>query len=320
MVRPMVRGLGARAAPRRLLLVACASPPRPVADRRVPTTVVELAAFEVRDDGIDRFEHCPPPGEIGQGWSPPIPEWHPPSASASAAVPESALDAAGASPTPAAPGDAHRAADRRELVVAADRRGRGRDARRASVSCYHQGLMYDPTQDGHVGVVLRVDRAGHVAAVETWGACDLTPEALVCMRDEAAHLHLPPPESAARRRVDGAGGLHERRRTAPSRPARERRLRGGERTSSVEAMRPRLHACLGASRREGTGVVASALMSVDVDAEGQGRAHRGRPVEGLPRAAGLRGRGDPRRALPPPPAGKGKVIVPVVFNPSPGTR
>ena len=65
------------------------------AARRRGLTAVELNAFEVRDDQIDRFEHCPPAGEIGQDWVPPIPEWHPPAASASAAVPESAVDASG---------------------------------------------------------------------------------------------------------------------------------------------------------------------------------------------------------------------------------
>ena len=58
-------------------------------ERRV--TGVELAALEIRHDQVDRFEHCPPAGEIGQDWLPAMPEWHPPAANASAAVPESAV-------------------------------------------------------------------------------------------------------------------------------------------------------------------------------------------------------------------------------------
>jgi hypothetical protein len=70
----------------------------------VSATVVELKAFEVRDDQIDRFEHCPPAGEIGQGWFSPLPEWHPPAASASSAVPESAIDAHRGDPVAPRPG------------------------------------------------------------------------------------------------------------------------------------------------------------------------------------------------------------------------
>jgi hypothetical protein len=75
-----------------LALASCTSKPRPAApDARGRVTGVQLATLEIRADQIDRFEHCPPPGEIGQAWIPPLPEWHPPTANASAAVPESAV-------------------------------------------------------------------------------------------------------------------------------------------------------------------------------------------------------------------------------------
>ena len=83
----MKRGLPLVAAAVVVLPLSCAEPPR-APPARAGITAVELTSFEVRDNKVDRFEHCPPAGEIGQDWVPPIPEWHPPAASASAAVPE----------------------------------------------------------------------------------------------------------------------------------------------------------------------------------------------------------------------------------------
>src|SRR5579863_2418714 len=40
----------------------------------------ELATLEIRDDNIDLFTDCPPPGEIGQNWFPAPSEWRSPSA------------------------------------------------------------------------------------------------------------------------------------------------------------------------------------------------------------------------------------------------
>src|SRR5262245_14462795 len=45
-------------------------------------TNVEVAELEIGADGLDRFRACPPPGELGQGWIPPVPPWSAPAPSA----------------------------------------------------------------------------------------------------------------------------------------------------------------------------------------------------------------------------------------------
>jgi hypothetical protein len=295
-------------------LGACGSapPPAPV-DRSPRITSVELAAFEVRDDQVDRFEHCPPAGDIGQDWIPPIPEWHPPSASADAAVPESAVgstsvqsgdDPAAVTPTARAP------ASQADLTRQADTA-----ARTPFKRCYHQGLLYDPTQDGHVAVVLHVDRTGHVASAETWGACDITPAAIACMRDEAGLLRLSPPADGAVTIVVPAVFTQARSHVKSSNDGF-----AAAAYVAIESMRPRLHACLDAAHRAGTGVLASALMTVDLDANGRG-VHIGvdqwKGAQDLLGCAAQVVRDAP---YPKPPVGQGKIVVPIVFNPRPGTR
>lgn len=298
-----------------LALPACASaPPRAPVDRSSKITVVSLAAFELRDDGVDRFEHCPPPGEIGQDWIPAIPEWHPPSASASAAVPESAVDPRPAPVFASQPGDALTS-----LPAAASLATLTTDALAATHAsfrrCYHQGLLYDPTQDGHVGVVLRIDRAGHVASVETWGACDLTPAAILCMRDEAASLHLPPPADGSATvtvpAVFTSGAQHVK-------GANDAYAAGAY--VAVESMRPRLHACLDAARRAGSGMSASALLTVDVDAAGKGVHIAVDQWKGSHELLGCAAEVVRDAPFPRPAAAQGRVVVPIVFNPRPGTR
>jgi hypothetical protein len=293
---------------------ACGSaPPKAPVDKAGKITTVELAAFEVRDDNVDRFEHCPPAGEIGQDWIPPIPEWHPPAATASAAVPESAVDGA-ASVQPGSP-----TADEQAAPTPASLATLTRDAVNATHAafrrCYHQGLLYDPTQDGRVGVVLRIDRSGHVASVETWGACDLTPDALACMRDEAAHLRLAPPADGSATVTVPAVFTDGRPRIHASNDAY-----AAASYVAIESMRPRLHTCLDAAKRSGEGVTASALFTVDIDAKGKGvhvAVDQWKGTQGLLACAAEVVRDAPFTA---PPAGQGRVVVPVVFNPRPGTR
>jgi hypothetical protein len=66
---------------------------------------VRLSTFEVRQDRTDRFEHCPPAGDIGQATLPPIPEWHPSSAPApdadGGAPPDTLSDTVAAGAVPA---------------------------------------------------------------------------------------------------------------------------------------------------------------------------------------------------------------------------
>ncbi|HEY6461588.1 MAG TPA: hypothetical protein VIY73_15580 [Polyangiaceae bacterium] len=295
-----------------VLVGACSEPPR-VPAAKAGITAVALNTFEVRDDDIDRFQHCPPAGDIGQDWVPPIPEWHAPAASASAAVPESAVEAETGDPGAGAaqPGEDPMApAPLGVLTDAAENQTRASFRR-----CYHHGLLFDPTQDGHVALVLRVDRTGHVASVETWGACDLSPEAILCMRDEAKHVKLRPP----------AGGSATI--TVPAvftnGAEKQREPNDGYAASAyvaVESMRPRLHHCEETAKYAHADLFASAVMTVDVDAKGKG-THVG--VDQWKGGHELLGcAAEVLRDAPfgPPPAGRGKIVVPIVFNPRPGTE
>jgi hypothetical protein len=297
-----------------LTFCACGGEPPPAAppDARARVTGVQLATLEIRNDQVDRFEHCPPAGEIGQAWIPPLPEWHPPAASAAAALPESAVDGSGvtSAQTPATEAEQPPEASLATLTEQA-----GNATRASFRHCYHHGLMIDPTQDGHVAVVLRVGRSGKVASVETWGACDLAPETLSCMRDEASHLSLVPPAGgSATVTVPAVFTTGDDRRRGPN---------DGYAAAAyvaVEAMRPRLHACEDEARRSRESVFATALVSLHLD--GQGRTVKvgldqstGGHELALCAAQALRD-----AAFPPPPAGRGLVIVPIAFNPRPGSR
>jgi hypothetical protein len=295
-----------------LALVACAEPPR-VPRARAAVTAVELAAFEIRADQIDRFEHCPPAGEIGQDWVPPIPEWHPPAASASAAVPESAVDGTPTdtgSPATSDSADSNVPASAAELTDEAANQTRQRFR-----SCYHHGLLFDPTQDGHVAVVMRVDRTGKVASVETWGACDLATEAIVCIRDEAKHVKLRPPiGGSATLTVPAVFTNDAQKRTSPN---------DGYAAAAyvaIETMRPRLHRCEEAARFAHEGIFATAVLSIDIDAKGHGYHVGVDQWKGGHEVLGCAAEVLRDAPFPPPPAGQGKVVVPLVFNPRPGTR
>ena len=301
-----------------LVVPSCAEPPRAPA-ARAGITAVELNAFEVRDDELDRFQHCPPAGDIGQGWVPPVPEWHAPAASASAAVPEDAVASqTGATPAPPADADAGAAPEGEEPTnpaPVATLTGDADQQMRAGLRrCYHHGLLFDPTQDGHVALVLRVDRAGKVAAVETWGACDLAPEALVCMRDEAKHVKLRPP-------VGGSATI-----TVPAvftSGVSKRRLPTDDYAASayvaVESVRARLHHCEVTAKYAHADVFASAVMSVDIDAKGKGTHVAVNSWKGGHELLGCAAEVVRDAPFAPPPAGRGKVTVPIVFNPRPGS-
>jgi hypothetical protein len=307
-----------------LALASCTGKPRPAApvDARGRVTGVQLATLEIRADQIDRFEHCPPPGDIGQAWIPPLPEWHPPAANASAAVPESVVqgvtDAQNSQSVPSAqgaPGTGGEAEPppQSDLPLLVDQAS---NATRATFRhCYHRGLLVDPTQDGHVAVVLRVSRSGSVALVETWGACDLAPETLSCLRDEAAHLTLAPPAGGSATvtvPVVFTSG-DERRRGANDGYAAAAYV-------AVEAMRPRLHDCERAARRNGESVFSTATLRINVDARGRTVSVGTDSVAGGHGLAACAATAMQEATFPPPPAGRGVVIVPVAFNPRPGSR
>jgi hypothetical protein len=298
-----------------LALASCGGPPAgDAAGKRGPTTGVQLATLEIRDDQVDRFEHCPPAGEIGQDWIPRLPEWHPPAATASAAVPESAVASSG-SGIASAQSTAPEAEALPEASLAALQDEASSAMRVPFRRCYHRGLMLDPTQDGHVAVVMRVGRSGKVASVETWGACDLAPETLSCMRDEASHLKLLPPAGGSATVTVPAVFTNG----AP-------RLRGHNDAYAaaayvaIEAMRPRLHRCEENARRTGGSVFATATMTIDIDGEGHGQHVAVDSWSGGQELLQCAAEVLREASFSPPPAGHGVVIVPVMFNPRPGSR
>jgi hypothetical protein len=307
----MPRGLLLGATALVLLAAACAEPPK-APPSKAGITAVELNAFEVRDDNIDRFQHCPPAGEIGQDWVPPIPEWHPPAASASAAVPEDAVATQTGDTDAGAAAEVEDSNTPAPLSVLSDEADS--QTRAGLRRCFHQGLLYDPTQDGHVALVLRVDRAGKVASVETWGACDLAPEALVCMRDEARHVKLRPPQGGSATVTVPA--VFTKGNTTHRMPT------DGYAASAyvaIESVRARLHHCEETAKYAHTNVFASAVMTVDVDAKGRGTHVAVNQWKGGQELLGCAAEVVRDAPFTPPPAGRGKVTVPIVFNPRPGT-
>jgi hypothetical protein len=264
-------------------------------DPRPRVDSAELTTFEIRSDEVDRFEHCPPPGEIGQEWLPPIPEWRPASASPQAEP--------GAAP-PAEPGDTRLPASARELVDEAQRVTHAPFRR-----CYLRGLRFDPTQDGHVAIVLRVGAAGKVDAVESWGGCDLAPESIACMRDEARDLVLRPPAAGYATVVVPSVFTEGNRRHRASTDAYTAAA-----YVAVETERSRFHACLKAATQDRPSLYAYAKMTIDVDAEGRTShvsvdAWKGsQPL--LACAADVLN----EAKYPPARSGHGHIVVPILFN------
>src|SRR5262249_27066990 len=129
-------------------------------------------------------------------------------------------------------------------------------------SCYLKGLIHHPTQDGRVAIVLRVDGTGKVAKVESYGACELAPEAIEWMYGVAKKLHFAPPQTgsdtvtipATFTSRDGV------RRTVPT--PNDAYTAGAYVT--LDAARAQFHACDLGQRAQATGT-----FSLDVSAEGR---------------------------------------------------
>jgi hypothetical protein len=256
----------------------------PSNDGKPTVTFVEIAELDINDVEADRFASCAPPGELGQDWIPPIPEWN------------------GVSPADA------RAQGRAEKVI--------RSTRAAFRDCYHRGLFSDPTQDGRVAVVLRVQPDGHVARAETYGACDLSSAVVACMRDTASGLRFESSGASDTVVVPIVIAGPQQRRGAPG----MNDSYTAQAYVSIEAARPELHKCAESARKSGDSVFASAVFGLDLAADGKVvHAHVDNWVgdkDVLTCAAKALG----QVKFAPPPAGRGHVMARLAINPRLGTK
>ena len=268
-------------------------------DAKSAGTSVEVSEFDISEDGIDRFINCPPPGELGQDWTPPLPSWTPPATTGPAdttPLPPDIATTHGSTPT--------------DRAIA--------DTRESFRTCYNHGLVYDPTQDGHVAIVLRIGSDGRVASVESWGACEIVSQTIDCMRVAAKKLRFVPPAGGSDTVTIPAVFTSSAavRRTNP----RPSDVYTAAAYIAVEKLRPQLHACEQSARQSGRGVIASATFNLDVDAHGKVGHSNVDPWAGdkdlLACAANTLG----NLSLPPPPGSKANVIVRLAFNPRAGSK
>jgi hypothetical protein len=291
-------------APASILLPSCGDRDAQSAvdhSRLGPPSAADVPELEIRANGVDRFTTCPPPGDLGQHWIPPLQPWTPPHAG----------DAG--PPLPIDNDYIARTADRTptELAIEATHR----DFR----SCYRQGLVHYPTQDGRVAIVLRIDGNGRVAKVESYAACELAPESIACMYSVAQRLRFPPPPSgsdtvtipATFTSRDGV------RRTVPT--ANDSYTAGAY--VSLEAARPALHVCEQTARREGRGVLATGTFTMNIAPDGRVRKAHIDPWSGDQSLLMCAARAlETLRFAPPAGDGTGTVIARLNFNPRIGHR
>jgi len=278
-----------------LCAASCGSePPKP--PQVFHGTSIEIADFEVNGDGIDRFASCPPPGDLGQEWFPPVPDWSPP---------------------PGAKNDTDPADVKPNLTGQTATERAIEDTRAAFRSCYHRGLVRDPTQFGHVAIVLRIGPNGRVLQTESYGACELQKEVVACMRGDAKALRFSPPPSGkdtivipvvfAPRGGTANGPSPNDAYTAAAYVA-------------LESLAPQLHECDKQARAEGRDVEAFGVFDLTVDERGNVTGANIDPWGGDKDLLACGAEVMQKLKLPPPAGGKGKVLTRVTFNPRAGTR
>ncbi len=293
--------------------IACSTPPPETAidDPKSKLTAVDIAEFEITESGIDRFTSCPPAGDLGQQWIPPIPAWTPSVSASAPAAADAVVDpwnGADAGDAPPSADESRGTAERLERFYA--------DTRAEFRHCYHRGLLYDPTQDGHAAIVLRVGADGRVQKTEVWGACDLSHDALACMMDVASKERFPPSPT-------GAHSYAFPVVMSPSGSAAPPEKNDGYTAAAyiaVERARPALHACVEQTRRDGKVVIATATFDLDLDASGHIAHANIDPWSGDKDLLACAAKAMDEVAFPPPPAGRGRALVRLSFNPRPGTK
>jgi hypothetical protein len=266
----------------------------------VEVAAADLPELEIRSSGLDRFTVCPPPGDLGQHWIPPLPPWKPPSMSADAgpiAVDQELL---------------LRTADRTltELAVEATHK----DFR----SCYRRGLVRRPTQDGRVAIVLRIGPDGRVAKVESYSACELAVESIACMYGVAQKLRFPPPEGGSETvtipvAFTSRDGV---RKTVPT--ANDSYTAAAYVT--LETARPALHTCEEQARHDGRPIESTGTYTLDIAADGRVAKVRLDPWSGDEKLVTCAARALEQVRFTAPAGGKATVIARLNFNPRQAVR
>ena len=261
----------------------------------------EVAELEISETNVDRFAWCPPPGELGQGWIPPLAPWSPPLATATPA------------PTPPPPAEdtlVTRGPTPLERAIA--------DTLPMFRSCYRRGLLKDATQDGHAAIVARVGPDGHVAKVETYAGCDLSSEVISCMMTTVARLRFDPPAAGSATLVIPAvfapRGGHARRDPTTN------DVYTASAFLTVESARPALHECELRAKHSAKAVEASGTFGLDLDAGGRVTKEHVDPWTGSQELLACAARVIEALRFAPPTGGQGHVIARLVFNPRPGTK
>jgi len=274
-------------------LASCKSSEPTTDPSRPPPPAADVPVLEIRSSGIDRFTVCPPPGELGQQWIPPLSSWTPPPGGGDAGAPDETVIA--------------RTAGRSLTEIAFEA------THRELRSCYRRDLVRQPTEDGRVAIVLRVARDGRVARVESYAACELSPEALACMYGVAQKLRFPPPAEgeetvtipAVFTSRDGV------RRTVPTR-------NDGYTAAAyvtLEGARPALHACEETARRQGRSVFATGTFTMALDANGRVTKAHVDPWSGERALLECAAHALETLSFAPPRGGNGTVIARLNFNP-----
>jgi hypothetical protein len=278
-------------------MLSCGTSSHPVTPEGPRGTSIEVADFEVNGDGIDRFSSCPPPGDLGQEWYPDVGDW---------TVPPNAPKPDGTT-QPASTEQLGRTPTERAIE----------DTRAQFRSCYHRGLVHDPTQYGHVAVVLRVGPNGRVLKTESWGACELQHDVIACMRDVGKGYHFDPPASGKDTVIipvvfqprSGAGAMSTQNDAYTA-----------QAYVTLESMRPALHDCESRARSAGKDVEAWGVFDMAIDKNGAVTSANIDPFHGDQELLGCAAEVMQRMKLPPPDGGKGKLLARITFNPRAGTR
>jgi hypothetical protein len=282
MRRPLQFGLLAQGA---LAITAyvftqCGGSSPPPTDPSVRGPSVEVAEYEVHASGNDRFSECPPQGDLGQGW-----------------IPESATEGS------------HDPSVTERVIT---------DTLRPFRSCYRRGLLRDPSQDGHVAVVIHVGPDGKVVDVGTFGACRLSSEVLDCMTDVAAKLHFDPPPGGQNTVVVPA--TFAPRGGYASIPPTENASYTAAAYLAIESARSGLHDCERKARREVASLSAEGTFRIDIDERGRVVSQHVGPWSGNKDLLGCAGAALERVAFPRRDGRRASVMLRIAFNPRSGGR